>query len=260
VGNITGNLSGSVGSVTGAVGSVTGAVGSVTGDVGGKVLGGGAGTITGTGVRAVDASGNAIATAAALDTVDNFLDTEINAIKAKTDQMTFGLANQLDVNVTGWASNAQPVIATDTNGYPIVSAYSLYDAGAGADVVFNHGASAAIDPRRLDAAVSTRASQTSVDDLPTNAELATALAAADDAVLAAVATKPTLAQILAGGDVDGYTLEETLKLCLAALSGKLSGAATTTVTIRAADDSKARLTATVDASGNRSAVTYDATG
>jgi hypothetical protein len=34
VGNITGNLSGSVGSVAGAVGSVTGAVGSVTGSVG----------------------------------------------------------------------------------------------------------------------------------------------------------------------------------------------------------------------------------
>ena len=34
VGNITGNISGSVGSVTGAVGSVTGAVGSVTGAVG----------------------------------------------------------------------------------------------------------------------------------------------------------------------------------------------------------------------------------
>lgn len=38
-GNITGNLSGSVGSVTGAVGSVTGAVGSVTGNVGGNVVG-----------------------------------------------------------------------------------------------------------------------------------------------------------------------------------------------------------------------------
>lgn len=35
--------------------------------------------------------------------------------------------------------------------------------------------------------VATRASQASVDDLPTNAELATALAAADDAVLAAIA-------------------------------------------------------------------------
>jgi hypothetical protein len=53
VGNITGNLSGSVGSVTGAVGSVTGAVGSVTGNVGGNVVGtvasvvGAVGSVTG---------------------------------------------------------------------------------------------------------------------------------------------------------------------------------------------------------------------
>lgn len=39
---------------------------------------------------------------------------------------------------------------------------------------------------RLDNILDARASQTSVDDLPTNAELATALAAADDAVLAAI--------------------------------------------------------------------------
>lgn len=68
------------------------------------------------------------------------------------------------------------------------------------------------------------------------------------------------AAILAAGDVDGYSLEETLKLCLAALAGKLSGAATTTIVIRAADDSKDRITATVDADGNRSAITLDETG
>lgn len=45
-GNITGNLSGSVGSVTGAAGSVTGAVGSVTGNVGGNVTGS-VGSVTG---------------------------------------------------------------------------------------------------------------------------------------------------------------------------------------------------------------------
>lgn len=38
----------------------------------------------------------------------------------------------------------------------------------------------------IDATISSRASQTTVDDIPTNSELATALAAADDAVLAAV--------------------------------------------------------------------------
>jgi hypothetical protein len=70
----------------------------------------------------------------------------------------------------------------------------------------------------------------------------------------------TAAAILASGDVDGYSLEETLKLCLAALAGKLSGASTTTVTIRAADDSADRITATVDSDGNRSAVTLVETG
>jgi hypothetical protein len=45
-GNITGNLSGTVGSVTGAVGSVTGAVGSVTGAVG-SVTGNVGGNVTG---------------------------------------------------------------------------------------------------------------------------------------------------------------------------------------------------------------------
>lgn len=78
------------------------------------------------------------------------------------------------------------------------------------------------------------------------------------------AAVPTAAQnaaaILAAGDVDGYSLEETLKICLAALAGKLSGAATATVVIRAADDSKARITATCDSSGNRSAITLDETG
>jgi hypothetical protein len=39
VGNVGGNVVGSVGSVVGAVGSVTGAVGSVTGNVGGNVVG-----------------------------------------------------------------------------------------------------------------------------------------------------------------------------------------------------------------------------
>ena len=58
IGNITGNLSGSVGSVTGAVGSVTGAVGSVTG------------------LTAAD----------------------VGAIKVQTDKFVFTVANQVDAN------------------------------------------------------------------------------------------------------------------------------------------------------------------
>ena len=40
-----------------------------------------------------------LATAAALTTVDDFLDTEIAAIKAKTDSLTFTVAGQVDSNI-----------------------------------------------------------------------------------------------------------------------------------------------------------------
>lgn len=64
--------------------------------------------------------------------------------------------------------------------------------------------------------------------------------------------------ILASGDVDGKSIEQTLRLLLSALGGKSSGLDTTTAVYRAADDTKDRITATVDEFGNRSAVTLDA--
>jgi hypothetical protein len=58
----------------------------------------------------------------------------------------------------------------------------------------------------------------------------------------------------------GLTPRQALRLNSAALAGKLSGAATTTVTIRnAVQDSKDRIVATVDADGNRTAITTDVT-
>ena len=65
---------------------------------------------------------------------------------------------------------------------------------------------------------------------------------------------------LADGDIDGYTLEETLKLCLSALAGKVSGAGTGTVTFRSADDTANRIVASVDDDGNRTSITLDETG
>ena len=55
------------------------------------------------------------------------------------------------------------------------------------------------------------------------------------------------------------TVREALRLILSACVGKLSGAATTTVAIRDTNDSKNRISATVDSDGNRSAVTLDDT-
>lgn len=65
---------------------------------------------------------------------------------------------------------------------------------------------------------------------------------------------------LANGVETGLTPRQALRLIVAALAGKLSGAATTSVVIRnAVADSKARITATVDADGNRTAITTDVT-
>jgi hypothetical protein len=46
---------------------------------------------------------------AKLDTIDNFLDTEVAAIKAKTDSLTFTVAGQVDANI-------ESVNATTVNG------------------------------------------------------------------------------------------------------------------------------------------------
>jgi len=77
--------------------------------------------------------------------------------------------------------------------------------------------------------------------LPTDAENATALLDATNGV------------------ETGLTPREALRLTTAALAGKISGAETTTVVIRNTADTKDRITATVDADGNRTAITTDLT-
>jgi hypothetical protein len=64
----------------------------------------------------------------------------------------------------------------------------------------------------------------------------------------------------ANGVEIGMTPRQSLRLALAALAGKVSGGGTVTNTFRnPVADSKNRIIATVDATGNRSAVTYDVT-
>lgn len=60
------------------------------------------------------------------------------------------------------------------------------------------------------------------------------------------------------GTQDGKTFAEIQRLMAAVLLGKASGLNTPTAVFRAIDDSKTRVTASVDAVGNRSAVTLDA--
>ena len=75
-----------------------------------------------------------------------------------------------------------------------------------------------------------------------------------------------LRQFVADHEASGFycaglnaAYRQALRVLFAASGGKLSGAATTTIKIRNYGDSADRITATVDADGNRSAVTFDLT-
>jgi hypothetical protein len=91
----------------------------------------------------------------------------------------------------------------------------------------------------------------------TLAAIATATWAAGTRTLTSFGT--LVADIWALAIETGYTAKQSMRLILSSLAGKLSGAATTTVTIRSATDAKDRIVATVDSDGNRTAVTHDTT-
>ncbi len=83
-----------------------------------------------------------------------------------------------------------------------------------------------------------------------------------DAFMIASAGGPTplspeglAASLLDENDIEtGYSLRESIRLILAASAGKISGAETTTITIRDINDTINRIIATVDANGNRTSV------
>lgn len=56
-----------------------------------------------------------------------------------------------------------------------------------------------------------------------------------------------------------FTMDEVMRLVASALAGKVSGAGTSAITFRDLGDTKNRIVATVDANGNRTAVTKNVT-
>lgn len=81
--------------------------------------------------------------------------------------------------------------------------------------------------------------------LPSNTALANAIA---DALLDR-----------ASGIESSYTLRQALRLILAASAGKISGATSATLAIRDINDTKDRITASLDQLGNRTAITTNVT-
>lgn len=61
--------------------------------------------------------------------------------------------------------------------------------------------------------------------------------------------------VLESGPSGDITVADALRIILAAMAGKVSGAEGTSVAIRNMLDSKDRIVATVDANGNRTAIT-----
>lgn len=112
---------------------------------------------------ALEATAQAIL--ASVNTIDDFLDTEIAAILADTNELQTDLVNggRLDLLIDAIKAKTDVIPASP--------------AAVGSEMLLT----AAYD------AAKTAATQASVDDLPTNAELATALGTADDATLAAIA-------------------------------------------------------------------------
>ena len=178
-------------------------------------------------------------------------DVQLNAGESAVDNIYTGMYLNISINSPAvretrliTAYNGTTKIATVDTAYQgtptSVATYLIYSplgAMLGADSI---DATNAPLLANLDATVSSRLPTSSYTAPPSAATIA--------------------ALVLSSGDVDGYSLEETLKLCLSALAGKLSGAGTTTVTIRSADDSVNRIVATVDSDGNRTAITLDETG
>jgi hypothetical protein len=56
--------------------------------------------------------------------------------------------------------------------------------------------------------------------------------------------------------IDGKTIVEALRIISAILAGKVTGAGTGSEVFRSLDDTSNRVSVTVDAEGNRTAVTY----
>lgn len=196
------------------------------------------------------------------------------AIKLQTDKFVFTVANQVDSNVLDWKSATAPAMTGD--------AFARLGAPAGASV------SADVAAVKAD----TAAVKLKTDNLPSdpadasdiaasfstvNANLATVAGYIDTEVAAIKAKTDNLpAAPAATGDIPtanqnadalldraagvetGWTFRQAMRIVLAALGGKADGLAGTTVHYRDQADSKNRITATVDSSGNRSAVTLDA--
>ncbi len=222
------SVTGAVGSVTGAVGSVTGAVGSVTGAVGSVT--GSVGSIATGGIAAASFAAGAIDAAALAADAGTEIGTAVWATATRTVTAATNITSTGGTTVPQ-TGDVYAIANSGTHGNAALK--TLIDTvDTVVDTILVDTAELQTDwvnGGRLDLILDARSSQTSVDDLPTNAELATALGGADDAVLSAIAAVSTkvdaiddyidteIADILTD---TGTTLDDLIDLEIAAIKAK----------------------------------------
>lgn len=190
---------------------------------------------------ATDAIGSAEIAASAVTKIQAGLATPTNITSASGISIATG-----GITAASFAAGAidAAAIATDAIGSAEIAASAVTEIQSGLALASDLAVVASYIDTEV-AAIKAKtdnlpASPAAVSDIPTAAQNAAALLD------------------LSNGVETSITPRQALRLILAASAGKLSGAATTTITIRNVGDTKNRITATVDSDGNRSAVTTDA--
>lgn len=165
-------------------------------------------------------------------------------------------------SVTGAVGSVTGAVGSVTSGVTVsaMGADTITAASIAAGAITSSEAPALAN---LDVAVSTRLATAGytapLDAAATRAALG--LAAANlDTQLGALPTAAENATAVLDEIIEAaLSLRQAMRLCIAAMGGKASGLDTTTAIYRDSTDTIDRITATVDANGNRTAVTLDLT-
>lgn len=202
----------------------------------------------------IDGTVSSRASQATLDTLDNYVDTEVaaivgivTAVQAKTDLLpaqpaAVGSAMTLGTDAVSAAAMSAAAVAEIQSGLATASALATVSAFLDTEVA---AILAAVDTEVAAIKLKTDlipAAPAAVGDVPTAAQNAAGLLD------------------LANAIETGLTVRGLLRVLGSAGAGKVSGAATTSMIFRnAVADTKPRITATVTPDGDRTAVTIDAT-
>ena len=179
------------------------------------------------------------------DTMEADLTTEINANETKIDTLdTVADGIQTDLsNATDGLGALKTLIEACATPAEVATALTTYDAPTKAEMDTAH------------ALLATVAKQDVIDGIVDNILLDTGT---DGVILKAAGLNADAVDKIIDEVIEGtVTLRQLLRIALAVLAGKTTGGGTVTVNFRNVADTKNRVIATVDADGNRTAITLD---